>query len=453
MSYYYDNHKLNSYYCSFRGESFKTREEYLEYCLNNNIPLTPIFVNRKSKYSLEGEEYGPCKPIEINLALGTYVYDNRDLTSFYFKDEDDAKEFLKYYKNGSPRWAVECLFEGYEGEPDYSADAIVNRILARGIQTYDFNPEKEWKHIGHFIISYLPDDEKKKAKRKDAHWKQIQSIKAITPNAKIHIIAQNYKDGDYIEDPQIEYRSFGKLGVVGARNNALKWFYETNYDFGIINDDDVFMNPTQSAINFYQEIEDDPEKFYNFDVIYARDMYHMPLQLSELKHRKEWEEKWVFQWAGTSVLHWVTLRNFKKYYGIEEYQDPNLDSTKGQGYDDADFGYYLNSKGYKVWRNVNALQSYAQSWYLKDSSLYEECTVNPWIRLMNVKNDIKKWIGWDENGNINMEGFRLKTGHYANGMILPKKEKVDSLAEFTERNVDSLWELHNVIYQDPEYNI
>ena len=55
------------------------------------------------------------------------------------------------------------------------------------------------------------------------------------------------------------------------------------------------MNPTQSAINFYQEIEDDPEKFYNFDVIYARDMYHMPLQLSELKHRKEWEEKWVFQ--------------------------------------------------------------------------------------------------------------------------------------------------------------
>lgn len=52
-----------------------------------------------------------------------------------------------------------------------------------------------------------------------------------------------------------------------------------------------------------------------------------------------------------------------------------------------------------------------------------------------------------------MEGFRLKTGHYANGMILPKKEKVDSLAEFTERNVDSLWELHNVIYQDPEYNI
>lgn len=388
--YYYDNHQLKLFYCFFDNHAFKTYEEYVKYCKENNFELVPTYYSRRSKYALEGEIDPPTGSFLIDAASGTALCDGRDITSFYFKDEADAMEFLKYFKNGSPRWAVECLFQGYEDEPDYSADAIVDNILAKGIRNPGFNPDKEMKHIAHFIISYLPDDENKKAKRKNAHWKQIQSIKATTPNARIHIIAQNYKEEDFIQDPQIEYRSFGKLGVVGARNNALKWFYETDYDFGIINDDDVFLNPTQSAVDFFQEIEDDIEKFADFDVIYSRDMYHSPLQADEPRKHKEYNNNWVFEWCGTSVLHWVTLRNFKKYYGVEEYQDPNLDSTKGQGYDDADFGYYLNSKGYNVWRNRNALQSYAQSWYLKDSSLYEECVVNPWIRLMNVKNDIKK---------------------------------------------------------------
>lgn len=451
--YYYDNHKLLSYYCSYNGENFKTRDEYIKYCEENDIKLIPIIYSKKSKYALETEHFMPTGGIIINVALGTSIYDNRDLSLFYFKDEEDAYEFLKYYKTGSPRWAVECLFEGYEGEPDYSPDGIVNNILAKGIKTHDFNPKKEWKHIAHFIISYLPDDENVKVKRKEAHWKQIQSIKAITPNAKVHIVAQNYKEEDFIQDPQIEYRSFGKLGVVGARNEALKWFYESKYDFGIINDDDVFMNPTTSAINFYQEIEDDVEKFNEFDVIYSRDMYHIPFQVQDIDQHKNWNENWTFEWVGTSVLHWVTLRNFKKYYNVEEYQDPNLDSTKGQGYDDADFGYYLNSKGYKIWRNTNALQSYAQSWYLKDSSLYQECTTNPWIRLMNVKNDIKKWIGWNDKGVVDMEGFRLKTGHYYNNISLERKEKVESWNEFTERNAPEIIGFFTATNEEKEYNI
>ena len=167
--YYYDNHRLLKNFCSFQHRSFKTQEEYIKYCNENNIELIPIYFSRRSKYALEGETNPPMGTVLLDLAPGTSLCDGRDLSSFYFKDEEDANEFLRYYKGGSPRWAVECLFEGYDGEPDYSADAIVDNILTKGIKTYDFNPEKEWKHIGHFIISYLPDDERKKAKRKEAH--------------------------------------------------------------------------------------------------------------------------------------------------------------------------------------------------------------------------------------------------------------------------------------------
>ena len=55
------------------------------------------------------------------------------------------------------------------------------------------------------------------------------------------------------------------------------------------------MNPTQSAIDFYQEIEDDITKFKDFDVIYARDMYHMPLQSEEPQKHKEYNNNWVFE--------------------------------------------------------------------------------------------------------------------------------------------------------------
>jgi hypothetical protein len=52
-----------------------------------------------------------------------------------------------------------------------------------------------------------------------------------------------------------------------ARNTALKLLYESDYDFGIINDDYVFLAPNQSAINFFKELEDHTEKFDRFDII------------------------------------------------------------------------------------------------------------------------------------------------------------------------------------------
>jgi hypothetical protein len=72
---------------------------------------------------------------------------------------------------------------------------------------------------------------------------------------------------------------------------------------------------------------------------------------------------------------------------------------------------------------------------------------------MNVKNDIKKWVGWDERGNIDNEGFRIRTGHYQTKLLLPRKRPGDMFNEFTERNAPELIAMYNIEYGDVEYNI
>jgi hypothetical protein len=177
---------------------------------------------------------------------------------------------------------------------------------------------------------------------------QIKSIKAVSPNAKIYIVAQNYKDEDYIDDPQIEYHKYGKLGAMKARNTALNLFYNSDYDFCILNDDDVVVAPTQSAINFINELEFTPEKFDGIDIIWSRDMIHHPYQLAETRLLDTYNENWVLEYCEANVWHYAVIRNFKKHYNKEEYQDESVDPTTGVGYDDADFCYYLHAQGYMV---------------------------------------------------------------------------------------------------------
>ena len=208
----------------------------------------------------------------------------------------------------------------------------------------------------------------------------------------------------------------------------------SNYDFGIINDDDVFLAPNQSAINFFKELEEKSEKFKGFDIIWSRDMYHSPYQPDEVKHHEYYSNNWCFTFTLTHMWHWAIVRNLKKYYNKEEYQDESIDPTTGQGYDDVDFCYYLQTQGYKIWRNYNALHSYAQSWYSADSVVYNECEADPFVRINNVHNSARKWLTIDGTDHVDPEFFKKKYGlHYVEKAV-PREEYVEVLDEFTQRN-------------------
>jgi hypothetical protein len=167
---------------------------------------------------------------------------------------------LDKYKEGGIAFVAEALFSGYEDEPDYSVATIVNNLLSN-VKVKPFETSNEFKRIANFIISYLPDNVEERNLRKQAHLNQIKSIKAVMPNVKIFIIAQNYKEEDYIKDPQIEYYNYSPLGAMKARNIALKHFYDSDYDFCILNDDDTVVAPTKSAANFIIELENNSDKF------------------------------------------------------------------------------------------------------------------------------------------------------------------------------------------------
>ena len=439
--YYYKDHHLYQVYCKFDNKLFNSREDYLDYCELYDIPLAEKTIKRKSKYALEWEVFPPVGSVKTTIAKGTIVFDERDLSNYYFNDVADAANFLNVYGEGNGGWAVSNLFSGYEGEPDYSPDGIVANYL-KDIKTQEFNPTKEWKNIAHFIISYLPDDEDIRNKRKQAHLNQLQAIKAITPNAKVHIVAQNYKEEDYVDDPQIVYHKFDKLGAMRARNTALNLLYESDYDFGILSDDDTFVAPNKSAINFFEEIETEPLKFYDFDVIFSRDMYHIPFRTEELPLWEHYSSNWCFEFAFCGLWHWAVVKNFKKFYNKEEYQDESVDPTTGEGYDDVDFGYYLQTQGYSIWRNLNALHCYAQSWGGNDSVVYNSCETNPWIRINNNHNNTMKWLDIYGTGTPDPEGFRDRYHLHHTEKCLTRNEFVDVFTEFNQRNAPNYIRLY-----------
>jgi hypothetical protein len=264
--YYYKDNHLYQTYCAFEDKIFNTRKEYLDYCNLNNIELKPFEIKIKNKHALEIEDVPPTTTIKVLLAKGTTVFDERDLSNFYFENEEDANKYLDKYKEGGIAFVAEALFSGYEDEPDYSVATIVNNLLSN-VKVKPFETSNEFKRIANFIISYLPDNVEERNLRKQAHLNQIKSIKAVMPNVKIFIIAQNYKEEDYIKDPQIEYYNYSPLGAMKARNIALKHFYDSDYDFCILNDDDTVVAPTKSAANFIIELENNSDKFKDLDVI------------------------------------------------------------------------------------------------------------------------------------------------------------------------------------------
>ena len=435
--YYYVDHHLISYYSTYNGLYFKTREEYLNYCSENNIELHEVYLRRKNKFSLEWEYIPPSTRVATTIAIGTEVFDNRDLSCFYFETEEEAFKFLDYYKEGSPQWALEALFSGVEGEPDYSPEALCNEAL-QNVEIIPFDSTQEFVRIAHYIISYYPEDIELKKARKAAHLKQIQSIKATTPYAKIYIIAQNYAEEDYIEDPQIVYYKYEPLGAMKARNTALKHFYDSNYDFCILSDDDTVLIPDMSAKHFAEELEFNTEAFKDVDIIWSRDMYHMPFQRNEIKNITTYSQYWKLTYSLVRVWHYAIIRNFKKYYNKEEYQDESVDPTTGVGYDDADFAYYLHTQGYQIFDCCHAFKFYSLNWVqLKGSLVYSE-TTNPWIRLNNATNSAKKWFYNPELERYKTDAeFRRDCNRTCTGLTISRTTPLDyltTLREFKHRD-------------------
>ena len=429
--YYIEDLKLKRYFCRFQGQDFKTQEEYYQFLVDNNIPTEDRSYMRKSAYAINADPVPLYKMQTYKVALGTHIYDSRDYSMYQFNSEEEIQEFLDYLKIQPDRFLQQCFYDGYEGDYVDSIEYLANQWA----ETY-----KDAEHIfdianvnttfAHFIISYYPDEEAVRAKRKAALVKVIENMKEITPNTFIYINAQNYKEEDYLDDPAVIYLFKHEEGVgpMRARNEMLEWFYESNYEYMILSDDDAFLAPTGSAKDFFKELRNNVEKFTKIpmDVCYSRNMQYKPANRKDIDRCEIRGKKWELNFCANCWLCWVVIRNFKKAYGDVQLMDEEVKPWENKGYDDTDFSFQLASK-YKSWQN-DLLQLMPFNAGEKNSAIYNKVT-NPMYRIYNMDITRTKWMGPKmPDGHYNYDEFRRKR-HQAKRVMFDRETPVDNVHE------------------------
>lgn len=194
------------------------------------------------------------------------------------------------------------------------------------------------------IISYLPKDYSIRQKRLEAHRKQLRKLKQY--NLPIYIVAQNYTQQEL--DRQVNYIYIGNpLGPGGARNLLLDQFYNSDEDFMMLMDDDVYLYNYYDLPIFINEINTNPSKFRDLDYIRPIFAFQVPFKktvYADVRNRNNYIFK-DMNTINTTALS--IIRNLRKYYNKRVFYT-DMNTTNGEGYEDKDFCYQLKINGIKT---------------------------------------------------------------------------------------------------------
>lgn len=185
-------------------------------------------------------------------------------------------------------------------------------------------------------VSYLPNNELR-TKRFEAARFQLEWFDKILPNEKIVVVAQAYTKSELPDVDKYAVFWFDEpLGAGAARNKILEIFYESDYDWLLLCDDDTVLDDKYHFENFLNDIFFKPEKFKDIDAVSAIEPEYHPYKKlnyedkNNLTHYK-FEPRELNSGSATSII-----RNIKKYYGKEIYY-PDVDANKGEGREDIEF--------------------------------------------------------------------------------------------------------------------
>ena len=166
------------------------------------------------------------------------------------------------------------------------------------------------------VISYLPNNELRTQRLKAART-QIEWLNTLFTEPQITVVAQAYNDSecDYEGVNYIRYEN--GIGAGKARNVILKMFYESDYDWLFLLDDDTILDYKYHYENFIEELSNNEKKFSGIDAVSAIEPeYHPYKKLNyedkgNLTHFK-FEPRELNSGSATSFI-----RNIKKFYGKE----------------------------------------------------------------------------------------------------------------------------------------
>ena len=182
-------------------------------------------------------------------------------------------------------------------------------------------------------ISYLPNSDRR-SQRLAASRIQLDWFKHILPNAQVVSVCQNYADAELPENKYIRYPN--GIGPAKARNIILWDFYNSDYDWLLLCDDDTIAYDYYDYVSFINDIVENPDKFNGIDAVSALEPEYHPYKKLNYQDRNnlthyKFEPRELNSGSATSLV-----RNIKKYHGIEIYY-PNIDASTGEGREDMEF--------------------------------------------------------------------------------------------------------------------
>ena len=149
----------------------------------------------------------------------------------------------------------------------------------------------------------------------------------------IAINDQEFKDYDYREDSRIQYigRHKERRGFVNGRNDLLRWFYNSDYDWAVWLDGNAKI--TKTSINdFVTVTEAIKAGEVEVDVILSTlGIYISSTRIDARRAKDHLENVKLTRVKDTenAWMHGMFMKNFKKAYGMEVYIDEACDPRAG----------------------------------------------------------------------------------------------------------------------------
>lgn len=123
-----------------------------------------------------------------------------------------------------------------------------------------------------YIIAYHGSDPETRQKRSDNHNKQIEWWLDYDKEIEIRILAQDFTEDEYWDNPRVKYidRLDSPTPPASARNILLNHFYDTNEQWAVFADSDAILNLhpnfTHTHINICATLRDNPDSFDDIDL-------------------------------------------------------------------------------------------------------------------------------------------------------------------------------------------
>lgn len=197
--------------------------------------------------------------------------------------------------------------------------------------------------FGAFIISFADKDPAKRAARFEVHNIQLDDWLAKT-DINIHVVAMNYEEADFRQDPRIIYHVTEPRKCSAARHEAFRLFYETDYDWGVIMDNDAMLYSApqhNSSYNIIEEMRDHLEDYRELGIFFPINPAKSPFTalLADDLHQSSHVFRRNMDLKGSLMF----VKNFAKLGLPCPYPDPAFDWCE-----DGKLAYDTVAMGYTV---------------------------------------------------------------------------------------------------------